>query len=283
VVYVGYPQMPDFLSWSGPGRNFRDIEPDKQPPSRLMHATFLLPEQASFDDIELETVQEQHIIADQPMDGRRSLGLSKQHKASEPFDGQLSNPLTKPALPPSVRYKKENIGTPSTAKTVRGSDEDDWSTDNMYHWHGSKSILAAHGSTPHLPPGVRFSEAGMTCEVARRVLEFPRVNPLREGKPCRWVFGAAALHPWKNRPQQALAVYDLHKGQCDHWSRGWHYYVGEPEFVPTLPQHRRDYIERELDGALISHNRCQDDAWHMACAKSCAGCQRCGACCRLDH
>lgn len=35
IVCVAYPAMPDFLEWSGPGRNFEDITPEGQPPSIL--------------------------------------------------------------------------------------------------------------------------------------------------------------------------------------------------------------------------------------------------------
>lgn len=107
------------------------------------------------------------------------------------------------------------------------------------------------GTLNELPPSFLFSHAGMTRAVCSRVLEFPQVNPLFCGKESRYIFGASSLHTFKNRPQQAIGVYDCLTGRCNVWTRGWKYYVGEPEMVPSRPQDRRDSTPLELDGAYI--------------------------------
>ena len=47
----------------------------------------------------------------------------------------------------------------------------------------------------------------------------------------RFLYAAAALHPTANQPQQALAKLDLETGGAQLWSRGCHFYVGEPVFA----------------------------------------------------
>jgi len=67
--------------------------------------------------------------------------------------------------------------------------------------------------------------------VSPRALEFGTSSPGRSG-PARYAYAAAALHPTLNMPQQMVARVDMASGSCEGWSRGEHYYVGEPLYVP---------------------------------------------------
>ena len=226
VVYVGYDTMPDFCAWSGPGSNFEDIDPDEQPPSLLMHATLRI--SSASDDIQ----NHDEVVSQR----RNKLSLLN----------PLSNPLLKPFLKASVQMppgsSPSELGVAvASAQPSPQSSWDDWN-DRM-----PTEIAPAMGTT--LRPSTCYQPLGCTRVVSRRVLEFPCVNPQREALPARYVFGAAALHPHRNRPQQAIAMYDLHTGSCEYWSRGWRYYVGEPEMIPSLPECRRQGVEKELDGA----------------------------------
>lgn len=224
VIYVGYDTMPDFGAWSGPGRDFVDINPDEQPPSLLMHATFRIPDASKGPGSNPEIVS--------------------QHETRADLIVPLSNPLLKPVLKPSVRMapgSSSDLG--ATMASAQPGLQSTWDG-----WQDSLPLLSAPALQPLLP-SVRYQAAGCTRVVSRRVLEFPCVNPQREALPARYVFGAAALHPHKNRPQQAIAKYDIHTGACEYWSRGWRYYVGEPEMIPALPECRRPEVEKELDGA----------------------------------
>ncbi|NJR42153.1 MAG: carotenoid oxygenase family protein [Akkermansiaceae bacterium] len=222
IVYVGYETMPDFGAWSGSGRNFVDIDPEEQPRSVLMHATLRIPGTSGHLD---------HTAAvSQPIQGM--------DKVIPP-----SNPLLKPFLKSSVRMTSGSR-PPDLRSMVASADTPKPSTDS------SQDRLALHNAPAlqPLPQSLYRQTTGCTRVVSSRVLEFPSVNPHRETLPVRYVFGAAALHPHKNRPQQAIAMYDLHTGICEYWSRGWRYYVGEPEMIPSVPEHRRPDIEKELDG-----------------------------------
>ena len=55
IQYVGYPEMPDFLGWSGPGADFRQVNPDEQPPSLLLHAAIPLLHAADGDVTQVST------------------------------------------------------------------------------------------------------------------------------------------------------------------------------------------------------------------------------------
>lgn len=46
------------------------------------------------------------------------------------------------------------------------------------------------------------------------------------------MYTAAALHPTKNEPQQALVKTDAQTGQSWLWCKHERYYAGEPAFVP---------------------------------------------------
>lgn len=212
--------MPDFMSWSGPGRRFENIDPNKQPPSRLMHAVIQLSQCHCFES------EDTSARLDPSFDGSMAVcGKSLSVRSSK---------ASMPKTYPSER--------PHTIK------------EDMRHFQGLPL---------QLPPSVLFINAGVYRTVSKRVLEFPQINPMFSGRESRYVFGASALHPFNNRPQQAIGVYDCLTGQCDIWSRGWRYYVGEPEVVPSLPQHRRKNIPEELDGVYFtlcvlskSHNLC---------------------------
>ena len=89
------------------------------------------------------------------------------------------------------------------------------------------------------------------------------------GRRHRYIYAAAALHPTLNRPQQALAKLDVDTQQCQVWTRGPQYYVGEPQFLPRTRsftaapssqaprgnhshQHSRRAVEGEARGAVPS-------------------------------
>ena len=52
------------------------------------------------------------------------------------------------------------------------------------------------------------------------------------GRKARYIYGGAALHPTRNMPAQSVARYDLETGHMQLWSRGSHYFMGEPQFIP---------------------------------------------------
>lgn len=210
IQYVGYPEMPDFSAWSGPGQDFKDIDPDRQPPSRLMQAVIPLPAERKYE-----------------------LHGEKLSSNSVPIDTQSAGSMYKADMSKQGPVE-QNLNACSTTTAFN-------------------RLPLGHLESLHLKlrPSGLFANSGVTRQVCSRVLEFPKVNPLFCGKESRYVFGASSLHPFKNRPQQALGVYDCLTGQCSIWTRGWRYYVGEPEMVPSLPQHRRDNIPAELDGAPV--------------------------------
>lgn len=225
VLYVGYETMPDFHAWSVPGRNFEDVDPDEQPLSLLMHSTLRIPDMSEGSDGTAEIVSRPVSEAD--------------------LGAPLSNPLLKPVLKASVRMapgsRPADMGA-SVIASAQSNAQSSWDD-----WQDSLPLLSALAVQP-LRPSIRYQSGGCSRVISQRVLEFPCVNPEREGLPARYVFGAAALHPHKNRPQQAIAMYDIHTGTCEYWSRGWRYYVGEPEMIPSLPGCHRPDIEKELDG-----------------------------------
>lgn len=220
VSYVGYETMPDFLAWSGPGRNFADIDPDEQPKSVLRHATFRISR------------------------GDTDIGRSTNQSISPALLEPLGNPLLKPVLKPSVHVGLGSISSKMVLNRFGSTyvaPESSWDD-----WHGDLNMAAPE--VQRFSPYVRYPPSGCSRVVSKRVLEFPCVNPHRQALPTRYVFGAAALHPHKNRPQQAITKFDLHTGTCEYWSKGWRYYVGEPEFIPSLPECGRADVEEELDG-----------------------------------
>ncbi|CAD7695684.1 unnamed protein product [Ostreobium quekettii] len=73
---------------------------------------------------------------------------------------------------------------------------------------------------------------GSATAYSPRAMEFPRINPSVTGRPHRYVYTAAALHPHFNRPPQAIAKVDTETGTATLWSRGFRYYTAEPAFVP---------------------------------------------------
>jgi carotenoid cleavage dioxygenase-like enzyme len=176
-----------------------------------------------------------------------------------------SNPLLKPVLKSSVQIAPGSRAPGLDSKIVSSvqsapSDWKDWC---------DKLPLSAPALQP-LPCSKHYLPAGTTCAVSQRVLEFPAVNPHQEGLPTRYVFGAAALHPHQNRPPQALARYDVHTGTCEYWSRGSRYYVGEPQFIPSLTECRRVGVEKELDGVKLAP-LCSDVGTHKD-ANQCLSC-----------
>lgn len=219
IQYVGYPEMPDFMDWSGPGQHFEDIDPDRQPPSRLMHA--VIPLQIAEQNPELH--------GEEVTSNSMSMSMKSAGKMCE--EGLLKQ------------------GTLEQQANIFSNNRDS---------ENSVPLGCPERLPMKLHPSVLFSNSGVTREVCSRVLEFPQVNPLFCGKETRYVFGASSLHPFKNRPQQALGVYDCLTGQCSIWTRGWRYYVGEPEMVPSLPKHRRDNIPAELDGAPLACILCNN-------------------------
>jgi hypothetical protein len=52
------------------------------------------------------------------------------------------------------------------------------------------------------------------------------------GRIARYIYGGAALHPTQNLPVQSVARYDLQTGHMQLWSKGSHYFMGEPQFIP---------------------------------------------------
>ena len=70
------------------------------------------------------------------------------------------------------------------------------------------------------------------------------------GREHRFVYTAAALHPTKNMPQQALAKVDAVTSSVTMWSQGVHYYVGEPVFVPSPSGELRIYCNPKGLAAL---------------------------------
>lgn len=52
------------------------------------------------------------------------------------------------------------------------------------------------------------------------------------GRKARYIYGGAALHPTQNLPVQSVARYDLQTGHMQLWSKGSHYFMGEPQFIP---------------------------------------------------
>ena len=52
------------------------------------------------------------------------------------------------------------------------------------------------------------------------------------GRKARYIYGGAALHPTENLPVQSVARYDLETGHMQLWSKGSHYFMGEPQFIP---------------------------------------------------
>eukprot|EP00891_Asterochloris_glomerata_P008177 jgi/Astpho2/8177/Aster-03105 len=94
-----------------------------------------------------------------------------------------------------------------------------------------------------------------------RALEYPSVNQDYTGRRHRYIYAAAALHPTLNRPQQALAKLDVDTQQCQMWTRGPQYYVGEPQFVPRA----RSFAPAPRGGA-------EDDGWLLAMCFDAAQC-----------
>lgn len=68
--------------------------------------------------------------------------------------------------------------------------------------------------------------------LCRRAFEFPSVHPAYAGRKARYIYGGAALHPTQNLPVQSVARYDLQTGHMQLWSKGSHYFMGEPQFIP---------------------------------------------------
>ena len=95
-----------------------------------------------------------------------------------------------------------------------------------------QSMPSLHNAHPH----PQHSEsAGSRFATARAPARCnPRLKPFgaAAGRRHRYIYAAAALHPTLNRPQQALAKLDVDTQQCQMWTRGPQYYVGEPQFVP---------------------------------------------------
>ncbi len=52
------------------------------------------------------------------------------------------------------------------------------------------------------------------------------------GRKARYIYGGAALHPTQNLPAQSVAQFDLQTGHIQLWSKGSHYFMGEPQFIP---------------------------------------------------
>lgn len=204
IHYVGYPEMPDFMSWSGPGKLYEHIDPNNQPPSRLMHAMF-----------SLQTIRKPIIGPELPSGTNISNTLTGPHHA---MAGSFFN------CDRAIVMGINNV---------------------------PKGCIPWPQNRMGLPPSVEFADSGATRVVSSRVMEFPKINPLFCGKESRYVYGASSLHQFKNRPQQAIGVYDCITGQCKIWTRGWRYYVGEPEMIPSLPEHRRDHVPLELDGMVL--------------------------------
>ncbi|KAL0053616.1 hypothetical protein WJX82_008309 [Trebouxia sp. C0006] len=70
--------------------------------------------------------------------------------------------------------------------------------------------------------------------LCRRAFEFPSVHPAFAGRKTRYIYGGAALHPTRNMPAQSVARYDLETGHMRLWSKGSHYFMGEPQFIPRF-------------------------------------------------
>lgn len=226
IQYVGYPEMPDFMSWSGPGKIFEDVDPDAQPPSRLMHAV-----------LSLDTVR--------PSSGGSGRGItmeSQQPRCPSLDVGSVGDLPARKVFVDSVP-EPQPCGLSLNDGPVMGDSASTWRP------------VQPRG----LPQTLEPLNRGITQIVCSRVLEFPCINPLVSGKQSQYVFGACSMHDFKNRPPQAIGLYDCLTGQCKIWSRGWRYYVGEPEMIPSLPHRRRDDVPFELDGMLCQrwlHIRC---------------------------
>ena len=62
------------------------------------------------------------------------------------------------------------------------------------------------------------------------------------------MYTAAALHPTRNQPQQALVKTDMMTGQAWLWCKHDRYYAGEPAFVPKqrlLPSQRQQQQQQQ--------------------------------------
>ena len=86
-------------------------------------------------------------------------------------------------------------------------------------------------------------------ELSRRVIEFPRINPGRQGVKHRYVYMAAARHPTRNQPLQGFLKFDTETGTSDMWDMGPRVYGGEPEFIPKPTRGPSD--EDSDDGWLV--------------------------------
>eukprot|EP00193_Tetraselmis_chui_P004281 CAMPEP_0177756240 /NCGR_PEP_ID=MMETSP0491_2-20121128/2999_1 /TAXON_ID=63592 /ORGANISM="Tetraselmis chuii, Strain PLY429" /LENGTH=647 /DNA_ID=CAMNT_0019271801 /DNA_START=262 /DNA_END=2205 /DNA_ORIENTATION=+ len=80
--------------------------------------------------------------------------------------------------------------------------------------------------------------------VSERVLEFACCAP--DATVPRYTYAAAALHPYLNMPQQAIARLDMDTGETALWTRGTRYYVGEPQFIA-----KADAVDVDVDDGWL--------------------------------
>lgn len=80
----------------------------------------------------------------------------------------------------------------------------------------------------------------------RRCCEFPSLNPVKVGKPYRYVYLGTAEAPRGHAPLQGVLKIDLLTGDRQMWYAGQRGFVGEPLFVP------RPQATTEDDGWLLT-------------------------------